>query len=356
MNKFIFTNNNNEEIPNKEEIINSKDFVLFGKDNDYPNRVLNLFEKSAIFQSVVESIKTYLIGNGLVNKTAIFNNKEITQDNVVSKNGDTLIELVEKCVIDYVTFGAFSINVQRNPYGDIVYLNYVQVEKLRLDENKKYVFYSSKWSRFSAKCVKYELFDGDKDQRNSIFYFKNPTSRGIYGIPFYNSALTDIICSVKISEYNLNQLCNDFQGNTVVSFNNGIPDENTKKEIERKINEKFAGTQNTGKTIVTFADSTDQAPTITKVPEDGLADKFLNLQNTINDNIYSAFRISPTLLGIIKDGGVFNSQDYKDQWALYKATFILPTQALLEKGFKKLGLILKMNEISVDFGDVIGEV
>lgn len=355
---ILFFNNNQAELPNNEEVIaNAKNFVLFGNGNDYPQRLFELYNKSSVFQSIIESIKFYIVGEGVKNNEITFNGEVFGCDSIISKKNDTANELIEKLVLDYLIFGAYALNVQRNTFGDIVYLNYVDVQKLRIDEDSKFAYYSSKWTKYSNKSVKYEIFNPkDSTQLSSIYYFKNPISRGVYGLPIYNSSLTDIMCSVKISEYNLNQLLNDFQGNTVVSFNNGVPDEDTKKEIERKINDKFAGSANAGKTIVTFAENQEQAPTITKVPEDGLADKFNNLEKVVTDNIYAAFRISPTLLGVQKDGGVFNSQDYKDSWCLYKKTFVSPMQRLIEKSLKKVGIVAEFNEINVDFGDVIGNV
>jgi hypothetical protein len=65
-----------------------------------------------------------------------------------------------------------------------------------------------------------------------------------------NWALID----AKVSEFHINNVNNSFSGSYLFSFNNGIPTESERNQIERDITNKFTSASNAGKFLMSFSD------------------------------------------------------------------------------------------------------
>ena len=78
------------------------------------------------------------------------------------------------------------------------------------------------------------FYDGKSRKGTSIFYFKGHITRGVYPIPKYNGALAAVETSTEISKFHLNNILNNFAASAVISFNNGVPEEDVKKKIEKR--------------------------------------------------------------------------------------------------------------------------
>ena len=48
----------------------------------------------------------------------------------------------------------------------------------------------------------------------------------------------------------------------LLNMNSGVPDEDTQREIENKIYSKYVGTSNSGRFILAFNNSADEAATV----------------------------------------------------------------------------------------------
>ena len=95
------------------------------------------------------------------------------------------------------------------------------------------------------------------------FTLKNNKSRGLYPRPYYISASTSLQTMKSILDYHQNNADNGFAPNVVINMNNGIPDEEIQKKIEKKIQDKFTGA-NGNKFILSFNETAETATTIEK--------------------------------------------------------------------------------------------
>lgn len=318
------------ELPQPIEFLsNNKAYIVFGDDNNYPNTLFNYYNDCTVLQSAINTLYDYISGNG-------FTESEI-EDIEVNKKGLTLYQLMRMITLDYCIFGAFAINVLRDSYGTISELYYMDVRSIRLGEKDEEIFFKNKWSRYTKSTKKYKRFVKDSKDTNSIFYYANPTSRGVYGIPFWSSAIRDIQTQIEISKFHLNNILNNFVPSGMISFNNGTPDEETQKEIENKINEKFSGSNNAGRLLVTFSDSAEQAPTFNRMADDNYDEKYAQLYTTTLNNILAAFRCSAQLLGITTQQTGFSDIEYQNAFSIYKTLVVSPLQREIEKAFSKLG-------------------
>lgn len=315
--------------------VSGKDWLAFGVNNDMPEVYKDAVDECSILGSAVEMITTYVAGAG------------VEGDREVDKQGTMLSELLEKMIYDYMSIGAAAVQILRNAYGDIVHLCYVDASCVRLNEDETYVYYSKNWCKYNRDIRKYDRWVKGSKSPNSIMYIKNPKTRDLYGQPIWNSSLRDALTMIEASKANYNSILNQFAPNTLISFNSGIPDPETKDEMERSVLAKYSGSTGT-KIFMTWSDSADTAPTVQNFSAEDYTDKYNAIIETAKTNILSAFRVSPQLIAIPNNTG-FAAIEYQDAYELLYATQIRPIQDYFEKQFAKLNINFKFNEFRVEF-------
>ena len=316
--------------------------IPFGEDNLFPQNLLGLTERTSLVSSIIDKITKYVYGEGVNDEYANI---------IVDDKGTTFAELVYGVINDYITFGAFSIQVRRNAYGDIKKLDRLRVERIRTNEDNDKFWYSKKWSKYSKANLVYDAYAGydAKKQSDSIFYFKNPAGRHIYGFAPYWSSMDDIVTLLALSEYGTATVNNAFCPSAVITLCEGKPTEDEVKKVEEKLNEKFAGTKNNAKLLVCFADSKDTAPEITTFQSSDVNAHYLSLKEQTRENILAAFSIDGILVGLHTNDGVFSQEAFEQSFKIFQKTEIQPIQQNIIKAFKKLGYELEFKPFKIDW-------
>lgn len=248
---------------------------------------------------------------------------------------------LQKVALDYLTYGGFAIEVIRTRGGGKIY-NYIDIGKCRLSPDMDKVGYAEDWDVYKVKIKWADKVT--KDNQYGIYYFKSNKSRGIYPTPYYFSALKSLDTMSMISEYHNNSAKGGFTPNVVINFNNGEPDEDTKKKIEDKLKEKFTGASGQ-RFILSFNESKDTAVSIDKLEDDNLDTKFETLQKFIQNQIIVAHRItSGQLLGITPENQGFSKTEYEEAFSIFKEVVISTLRRELEYGLSQLiGKEIKLN-------------
>ena len=311
----------------KETKVTGKKWMSYGDKNDFPSYLFDLYLRSTVLQSVIEGIIDYTVGAG-VNSTTI--NEEINTD------GETLEDLIKQILVDYMVTGGFAINVLRDAENRVSELYWVDIRNIRLSEDGKTAYYSENINGWGAKPEEIPVFDPDKKQKNSLFYYKGHISRGIYPIPRWSGAIMAVETSTEISKYHLSAILNNFSPSAIISFNNGVPNKASQEEIEKKINKKFVGSENVNRFILSFSDNGDNATTIQTLGSDNADQKFGTLKDSIFEEIFIAFRATPELFGMRKEGNGFNKQEYMEAFDLFNKTMIQPLQKDITRCFDKI--------------------
>ena len=309
-------------------------YVQFGEDNRFPQFLFSLYSDCALLQSLCNGTCDYIIGDGL------------TKD-YGSKTNDT----IARCILDYVIFGAFAIQVRRNDLGEIVSYDYVDVQRVRLDAKHEKVYYSKTWGRYAKDTRTYERYNPDAKKKvpNSIYYFATPRSRGVYGLPIWNSALKEAQTLTEISKFHLASITNGLHSPMIINFNNGTPTQEVKAEIERLINERFCGSDKAGSYMVSYNESKEHAMDIQGLPDENYDTKYLSLKENSSESLLTAFRASAQLFGISSQSTGFSSIEYRESYTLFEATMIRPLRAQLTRAFANVGLEVEFKPFTVDF-------
>lgn len=310
-----------------------KPYLNYGQDNRFPNYLWELYLRSAILQSIINGTADYAGGDSI-----IYNDNPLVQklkDNA-NKDGETLDDVIKKIIVDYLVFGGFALQIINNKIGEINEIYWLDFRNVRRNKEGDKVYYSDDWIKHSNDYVIYDIFDADKKQSTSVFYFKGHISRGVYPIPRYNGALSAIETSTEISKFHLNSILNNFSGNFIINFNNGQPTTDVQEEIERKVKEKFSGADNAGKFLIAFNDSKENGVTVERIQDDNFDKKYESLRTDTYKEIFIAFRAIPQLFGYNLDNDGFNTQEYDEAFKLYNKTTVKPIQDDLTRTFDKI--------------------
>lgn len=333
-----------KEIP-KLECVKGKNslFVKYGDNNDFPDYLFNLYNNSSQMSAIIDTMLRYIEGNGIVSNYP---------KKIVNRKYERFEDLIEKLILDYLLYGGFCFQITHNRLGEVAELNYVDMRYVRVSEDEEKIFYSKEWNKGRRTPKVYDRYSPNSKLPTSIFYYKGRKTRDVYPVPLYLSALTSLEISTQIPEYHINCLENGFLPGGIINFCNGsnLP-EDVMDEIEEKIKEKFTGTRNASKILLSFNDSTEHSTTFERLADDGNIDIYSNLANSVEKDVYTAFRISKLLLGNGEDSTGFNKQSFIESFALYNKTVIQPIQSEIESVINSvLGEgALKFDEFSIDW-------
>lgn len=318
-------------ISNEEKKVSGKDFISWGDGNKYPQFLLELYNNCTTLQTIINSTTDYINGDDIVCNVSKFANR-------INVKGDTIKDLIQKITMDYLIFGSFAIQIIRNYGGEIAELYWVDVSKLRSDEKNEVFYYSEDWAKSfgRVKTVVYPKFNQYDSNPTSIYYFKGNKARNVYGQPIWSAAVKNVTIETKITDFHLNELSNNFMTSKLISFNNGVPSDEQKAEIESDLNEKFSGAENAARVMISFSDSKENAPEIMDLGTDSFADRYNTLAKRNKEEIYCAFRCTPLLVGLVSESNGFATSEYSDSFKLFNKTVISPLQQSIINAFDKI--------------------
>lgn len=318
-------------VSGEEKKISGKDFVVWGDNNSYPKFLWDNYLNCVTLQSIINGTIDYVIGDDIISNVEKFNQQ-------INKKGETLTDIIKKIATDYIVFGSFAIQIIRNMLGEVNEIYWVDINKLRSDEKNEVFFYSDDWNKSygRVKYITYPKFNVNDVNPSSIFYYKGHTTRTTYGIPMWGAAIKNVQIDMAITDFHLNEVNNNFMGSKMISFNNGTPDDDLKNEIERNLNNKFSGTGNAGRFLISFSESKENAPEVLNLSSDDFDKRYIELESRNTKQIFVAFRAQPILFGLLKENNGFSQDEFLQAFALYNRTIVKPIQKAIIDSFDKI--------------------
>ena len=134
-----------------------------------------------------------------------------------------------------------------------------------------------------------------------------------------------------------NAINNGFSDGLVVNFNNGVPPDEIKKQIEKAFTEKFSGQQNAGRIIFSWNPDKESQTTVQAPQTRDYGEKYNALASRSRQQIFTAFRANPNLFGIPTDNNGFSNEEYTESFNLYNKTQVRPIQ---DQIIKAVGMVL----------------
>ena len=328
-----------------------KDWVLYLTGDDHQDYFESLIEKylgSPTNARCINGISDMIYGRGLEATDSSEKPQMYAQMKLMFSP-----KCMRKVVNDYKLLGQAAVQVIYNKTKtSISKVMHFPMETLRAEKAKngkiEAYYYHPKWSEIktSDKPKRIPTFgNGSKGEVIELYIFKPYKSGFYYYAPVdYNGCLQYAELEEEVANYHINNIQNGLQPSLMVNFNNGIPNEETQELIERKLIEKFGGSSNSGKFVLNFNESSDDAATIEPIHLPDAHAQYQFLSDEAREKIMLGHGIvSPILLGI-KDNTGFgnNAEELRTASILMDNIVIRPFQQGIIDGLNE---ILAYNKI-----------
>jgi hypothetical protein len=325
------------------------DWVEFGSDNNYFQYLIDRYNGSPTNMAIINGISEMIYGKGL---DATDSHRRPDQyAMMISLFKD---EVVRRLCSDLKLMGQCAIQViYSKDRSRIVKLEHIPVETLRAEKcNDKgeipAYFYFNDWSKYkrSSKLRRIPAFGMSKEGLEILYVKPYRSGYKYYSPPDYEGGTQYAELEQEISNYHLNNILNGLAPSMLINMNNGTPSPEERELIEQRIYQKFSGTSNAGKFILSFNDDPSTAATIEPIQLSDAHNQYQFLSDESSKKIMVAHRVvSPMLLGV-KDNTGFgsNADELKTASILMDNMVIRPFQTLLINAFDK---ILAYNNISL---------
>ena len=119
----------------------------------------------------------------------------------------------------------------------------------------------------------------------------------------------------------------------IINFNNGVPEDEMKREIEADVNEKFSGHQNGMRVMLSWNPNKDSATTFEVPKVEDFGERYKALSTHSRQQLFASFRAVPALFGIMTESTGFNEQEFEQAFRLYNRTAIRPVQRAICDAF-----------------------
>lgn len=305
-------------------------YVRFGRNNNFPKEALDLINNSPLQRVIIDKTIDYTYGLGLANYTGSEPNYTETWD-----------ELLQRCITDYIIFGAFSVQIIKVGTRFLYYhqpVNEVRMMPLNNKNKCEGYYISSKWQRNSTVDDFISAFGTEipKEGKAYLLYFKEYIpGEYYYAVPAWWSAANWIAADAKLSKYYNNFISNNMSANIAISYPSE-PDESKKQFIYDSLRECFSGEDNAGSILLLFGEGGNK-PEIENISTTN-ADLYNTVQELVQRNILTANNVSsPSLFGINTTSGFSSQSDEMiAAYTLYKDTVIQPIRNFVLKKFNYL--------------------
>jgi len=362
MDKIISVDLSTSTSPLVQEV-RGKDWIEYGDANGewrnlYPQFLIDLYYSSSITAAIVNATAEMISAEDIVITDEEDRDEEarVKLQNFMNNanSNETLHEVIKKVAFDFKLQGAFALNiVWSKDRTQIAEVYHIPVEKIRCERPDEFgktraYYVSGDWANTRTnKPYRVPAFNvNDRTSPNQILYtgLYSPNMNSYYTADYISCNNWALIDS-KVSEFHLNNISNGFTGSFMISFANGIPSADERRQIEQSLTDKFTGENNAGKFILTFSDDKTRVPEITPISPADLDKQYIALNDMTVSSILAGHRItSKTLMGLDSTNGFSsNADELLNASNFYLNTVVMPFQSQIIKTLHKIFQVNQMD-------------
>ena len=326
------------------EKVTNRDFVEWGKGNNYPGYLLGLYNNVTTLRSIINGNIDFVTGDDVT----ILPLGDRFAEGIMNTRGDLITDIVRDLAKDYNLYGGFALQIIRDHNGDVAEIYYIDMRFIRSNKENDVFYYNEHWEKGGRKDViiypKFlrnldwaSLTDEERDRHASSILFVKNVHTQVYPAPMYAASVLSCEIEKAISQYHWNSLNNNFCPDIIINFNNGDPGDEIKEEIVSDLEEKFSGYQNGKRFMVSFNKDRLSAVTIDAIKTDDFSERYKALEESCRRQIFAAFRAQPLLFGLNSDVSTgFSTDEFEQSFKLYNRTQIRPAQRLIADAFDRI--------------------
>ena len=326
-----------------EKFVSAKDLMEWGTRNSYPDYLLDLYNNVPTLRAIINGNIDFIAGDDV----SILPLTQHLSNGIMNNRGDHIREQIKDISKDYEIYGGFALQIIRNLIGEVAEVYYIDMRFLRTNKEGNVFYYCEDWSKSVRKDVvvypafipnlNWDALDDEARNRNasSILYVKNIHTQ-VYPAPLYAASIKACEIERLIDDFHLSDINNHFVSSAIINFNNGIPDDDVKEQIEREFTEKFCGASNGGRTAFSWNPNKESATDIVEFEVKDFGERYKTLSDHSRQQIFTAFRANPNLFGIPTEGNGFANEQYAESFKLYNRTQIKPVQRMIADAYDKI--------------------
>lgn len=326
-----------QELPKFKEV-KSKDWIMFGEKDDYPDELVTMYNESAKHNAIINGKCIYIYGNGP--KMINISGQGLQWMAKVNGFGETLQDLTRKIIADMEIHGGFYLQLVPDRIGRLAEIYHMPFCHMRSDKynNKFYFKRDGDFTSTKTETFPFDAFDADQFKEPQILFYKEyRTGIKTYPLPSYIGAISWIKADVEVAKHTYNNAQGGFTASKFINFYNGEPDEDAKRDIERRFKLKFTGSGGE-KMIIGFNTDPAKRPTIDDLGTSDLTkEDFSRVDTLIESNIFSGHQITtPMLFGVKTTGQLGGTTELQDGYEIFKNTYAKHKQQIVTELLNKL--------------------
>ena len=307
-------------------------YIQYGDRNDYPNYLVDLFNKSAKHNAIVKSKVHYITANG-------WKGSEEAETFIQKVNRmESLDDLTRKVSLDAELFGGYYLEIIWSVTKQLSEIWHLDYTKIRTNKDNTQFWYKEDWKDNKEKQTVYTAFNPANPVGKQILYVKEyRPNMGIYSLPGYFGALNYIESDIEISKHVLGNAQTGFSASKLITLPNGEPSDEEKRNIEKRFTNRFSGSDGK-KFILAFVNDSARKPIIDDLgASDITKEDFNRVDSLIQTNIFSGHQITtPSIFGIAEAGKLGSRSEMRDGYEIFKNTYVNSKQMHLESVFNML--------------------
>ena len=307
-------------------------YIQYGDRNDYPNYLVDLFNKSAKHNAIIKSKVHYISANG-------WKGSEAAEPFIEKVNRmESLNDLTRKVSLDAELFGGYYLEIIFSSTGQLSEIWHCDYTKVRTNKDNTQFWYKEDWNDRIEKAQVYPAFNPANPFGKQILYVKEyRPNMGFYSLPGYFGALNYIESDIEISKHVLGNAQTGFSASKLITLPNGDPSDEEKRNIEKRFTNRFSGSDGK-KFILAFVNDAQRKPIVDDLgTSDITKEDFGRVDSLIQTNIFSGHQITtPSIFGIAEAGKLGSRSEMRDGYEIFKNTYVNSKQMHLESVFNML--------------------
>jgi hypothetical protein len=307
-------------------------YIQYGDRNDYPNYLVELFNKSAKHNAIIKSKVHYITANG-------WSGSPEAEPFIKKVNRmESLEDLTRKVSLDAELFGGYYLEIIWSVTGQLVEIWHCDYTKIRTNKDNTQFWYKEDWGDRAEKAEVYLAFNPANPYGKQILYIKEyRPNMGYYSLPGYFGALNYIESDIEISKHVLANAQTGFSASKLITLPNGDPSDDEKRNIEKRFTNRFSGSDGK-KFILAFVNDSARKPIVDDLgTSDITKEDFGRVDMLIQTNIFCGHQITtPSIFGIAEAGKLGSRSEMRDGYEIFKNTYVNSKQMHLEGVFNML--------------------
>ena len=307
-------------------------YIKYGENNDYPEYIVDLYNKSSKHSAIIKSKVHYITGNG-------WSGDADAQSFIDKANRiESLNDLTRKVSLDIEIFGGAFLEVIWDMSGNLAEIWHCDYTKMRTNKDNTQYWYKEDWKDNKVKPIVVAAFNPKQPIGKQILYVKEYRPNiGIYGLPSYFAALNYIESDIEVSKHILGNAQTGFSASKLITLPNGEPNDEEKRNVDQRIRKTYSGADGK-KYMIAFVNDISRKPVIDDLGTSDLTkEDFGKIDELIQTNIFSGHQVTtPSIMGIAEAGKLGTRTEMRDGYEIFKNTYVNAKQMHLESVFNML--------------------